>query len=135
MLPMLATIASRQTSQNVANLLKSTCFPYLGSDTNTRSAFESKVAEFILIQGSIYELDLLRNPADTNSKKVEWTIGKASAAAICEMDIFCDNAAKFVITKIYDKYCCIVTKNICLRMKIYNVKLFFLILQKYLLWS
>ena len=64
-----------------------------------------------MIQGSIYELDLLRNPADTNSKKVEWTIGKASAAAICEMDIFCDNAAKFVITKYYDKYCCIVTKK------------------------
>ena len=108
MLPMLATIASRQrrkTSQICSNPPVSRIW---ASDTNTRSAFESKVAEFILIQGSIYELDLLRNPADTNSKKVEWTIGKASAAAICEMDIFCDNAAKFVITKIYDKYFCIV---------------------------
>ena len=108
---MLATIASRQrrkTSQICSNPPVSRIW---ASDTNTRSAFESKVAEFILIQGSIYELDLLRNPADTNSKKVEWTIGKASAAAICEMDIFCDNATKFVITKIYDKYCCNVTKK------------------------
>ena len=59
-------------------------------------------------------MDLLRNPADTNSKKVEWTIGKASAAAICEMDIFCD------------KYCCIVTKKYLAQNKnIYCETIFF----------
>ena len=48
-----------------------------------------------MIQRSIYEVDLLRKPADTNSKKVEWKIGKASVATISEMDICWNNAAIF----------------------------------------
>ena len=71
-------------------------------------------------------MDLLRNPADTNSKKVEWTIGKASAAAICEMDIFCDNAAKFVITKFMTNIDALLQKKYLTRNKnIYCETIFF----------